>query len=68
MSKENKPRPMGRRIGPGLIEKPKNFKKSLEDSGIDHIYVNYEERMGNFLFGCWGKVLGVENGSSTNLP
>ena len=30
MSKENKPRPMGRRIGPGLIEKPKNFKKSLK--------------------------------------
>lgn len=46
----------------------KNFKKSLKDSGIDNIYVNYEERMGNFLFGCWGKVLGVENGSSTNLP
>lgn len=30
MSKENKPRPMGRRIGPGLIEKPKNFKKSFK--------------------------------------
>lgn len=30
MSKENRPRQMGRRIGPGLIEKPKNFKKSLK--------------------------------------
>lgn len=29
MSKENRPRPMGRR-GPGLIEKPKNFKKSFK--------------------------------------
>lgn len=44
----------------------KNFKKSLEDSGIDHIYVNYEERMGNFLFGCWGKVLGIENKYSSS--
>ena len=30
MSKENRPRPMGRRRGPGLIEKPKNFKKSFK--------------------------------------
>ena len=30
MSKENRPRQMGRRIGPGLIEKPKNFKKSFK--------------------------------------
>lgn len=30
MSKENRPRPMGRRKGPGLIEKPKNFKKSFK--------------------------------------
>ena len=29
MSKENRTRPMGRR-GPGLIEKPKNFKKSFK--------------------------------------
>ena len=29
MSKENRPRPMGRK-GPGLIEKPKNFKKSFK--------------------------------------
>ena len=30
MSKDNRPRPMGRRRGPGLIEKPKNFKKSFK--------------------------------------
>lgn len=30
MSKENRPRPMGRRRGSGLIEKPKNFKKSFK--------------------------------------
>ncbi len=30
MSKTNRPRPMGPRRGPGLIEKPKNFKKSLK--------------------------------------
>lgn len=39
----------------------RNFKQSLKDSGIDHIYDNYEDRMSKILFGGWAEVLGIQS-------